>query len=194
MSYQASSNQPQRRGCGCCGTGCLLLLLLLLLLAVAGGALYLQVPQKLGLLQSPAERLLSKTPDREAAATILQDLRQAGLSTTGMELYVLPYLDGDGAMAYAVLDMSQGFTFPQSTTDPVVDFLKSLAQGEATQRYGVKRVAVELRTEEGGSPITVTASTRAIQDYANGRISRAALMEAIDGKMDLVSLVKEVYP
>ena len=192
MSSYASSNRPQRRRRrgGCCGTGCLLFFLLLLLLVAGGAALYLRLPQKLGLVKPATQRLLVSTPDREAAASILDDLAQAGLDTTGMELHVLPYQDGSGVVVYAVLDAAQGFAFPQSSSDPVVGLLASLAQGGAAKRYGVKRVAMEYKTEGGSSLLKLTASTQALQDYANGKSSRKELLQAIEGSADLAALAK----
>jgi len=183
-------SQPRRRRGGCCGTGCLLLFLLLLLIVGAGAALYLRLPQKLGLIKPATERLLASAPDREAATTMLNDLAQSGVNTKGMELYVLPYQDGSGVVAYALLDASQGFTFPESASDPVVGFLTQLAQGAAAKEYGVKRVAIEYRLVSDSSLLKFTVSTQALQDFAAGKISRQVLLQAIEGSADWAALAK----
>jgi hypothetical protein len=191
-----SSDRPQKsRGRrGCCGSGCLLLFLLLLLIVGAGAALYLRLPQKLGLIKPATETLLADTPDREAASTILNDLAQAGLNTQGMQLYVLPYQDGSGAVVYAVLDGGQGFAFPQSSSDPVVAFLTELALGGAAKSYGVKRVAIDYRLTSDASLLKLTVSTQAIQDYAQGKIDRQKLLDAIEGSVEWSALAKGGLP
>jgi len=194
MSSYATSDEPQasrRRGRGCCGTGCLLAFVLLLLIGAAGAALYFRVPQRIGLIKPAAERLLSSTPDREAAAAIVDELALAGLDTQGMEIYVVPYQDGRGAVAYVVLDASQGFSFPQGSSDPLLGFLLGLAQGGASQRYGLRRVAVEYKSFSGASLVTLTAPTQAIQDYADGKITRQALLKAIEGNANWGALLTE---
>jgi hypothetical protein len=190
MSNQAPDRPQKSRRRGCCGSGCLLLLLLLLLIVAAGAALYLRLPQKLGLVKPATETLLADTPDREAASTILSDLAAAGLNTQGMQLYVLPYQDGSGAVAYAVLDATQGFAFPQSTTDPVVAFMAQLAQGAAAKEYGIKRVAIDYRLASDSSLLKFTVSTQALQDFAQGKITREQLLQAIEGSADWAALAK----
>jgi hypothetical protein len=194
MSRRSSDGLQPRRRRGCCGTGCLLLLLLLLLIVAAGAALYLRLPQKLGLIKPATERLLSGTPDREAAATILNDLAQAGLNTKGMQLYVVPYQGGSGVVAYAVLDGGQGFTFPESPSDPVIAFLTQLALGDAAKNYGVKRVAIDYRLGTDSSLLKLTVSTQAIEDYARGKIDRQKLLQAIEGSVDWAAMAKGGLP
>ena len=193
MGFTSERDRPRRRR-GCCGTGCLLLLLLLLLLVGGGVAFYFKLPQKLGLWRTPAQALLAPQPDREAASTILSDLAQGGLNTRGMELYVLPYKDGSGSMAYAVLDASKGFVFPNTVGDPVVQYLVLLARGQTAQSYGLKRVAIEYRDETGQSLVTMTAATKTLEAYVQGSITRQQLLQAIDGTADLAALAAEVMP
>lgn len=195
-NYSTSSSisaRPRRRR-GCCGCGCGPLLLLFLLLIAVVAVVYFDLPERLGLVESATERLLAPQPDREAAATLLQELAKAGVSTRGTELYVLPYKDGSGAVAYAVLDTSQGFTFPQSTGDPVVQYMLLLARGQAAQGYGLKRVAIEYRDDTGKSLVTMTAATKSLEAYLNGTITRQQLLQAIDGTADLAALAAEVMP
>lgn len=186
---QSSSDRRRSRGRrgGCCG--CLVPLLLILLLVVAlGAALYFKVPQKLGLIQPAAERLLSKTLDRGAAAALLDDLAANGVNTAGIELWVVPYQDGSGSIAYAVLDAGEGFAFPQSPSDPVIGFMTRLASGPLARQYGVKRVAIEYRMGEETSLLKLTASTQTLQDFTQGKITRAQLMKGIEGEANLATL------
>lgn len=194
MGLNSDDDRPRRRRGGCCGTGCLLLFLLLLLLVGGGAAFYYGLPQKLGLWRTPAQKLLAPQPDREAASTILRDLAQSGVNTRGMELYVLPYRDGSGAMAYAVLDGSKGFAFPSTIGDPLVQVMVALARGQAAQTYGLKRVAIEYRDQTGQSLVTMTAATKSLEAYIQGTITRQQLLQAIDGTADLKALAGEVMP
>lgn len=191
MGRARATDRPRRRR-GCCGTGCTLVLILLLLLVGGGAALYFQVPQKLGLIKPAAERLLAPDPDREAAATLLAELQAGGLNTTGMELYVMPYRDGSGSVAYAVLDGSAGFHLPTSSSDPVLEMFKRLASGEAAQRYGLERVAIEYRGSDGEKVMTMTATTAAIQAFANGKLTRQEMLKAIDGNVNPAAIAAEV--
>ena len=187
MALSSDRRQSRGRRGGCCGCMSTLLLLLLLVVA-AGAALYFKVPQKLGLIQSATAAQLSKTPDRGAAAALLQDLAAHGVDTAGMDLWVLPYLDGSGVAAYAVLDGAEGFSFPQSASDPVIGFMTELASGALAQEYGVKRVAIEYRMGEEAALIKLTASTQNLQGFALGKITRKQLLKAVEGEANLAAL------
>ena len=92
-AIQSRKNKGGRRGC--CFWGCIASVVLLVLAAVlilVGLWLWTDVPERLGLKESPAERLLSGPPDRQAAAEIKDELQDAGIDTTGLSLFVLPIL------------------------------------------------------------------------------------------------------
>jgi hypothetical protein len=187
-----------RKKQGCWRCGCLVIgipLLILLLLAGYAAAVYFKVPERLGLKQPPAEHLLSSTPDRVAAAEIMDELQAAGVRTEGLSLYVLPVEGRDYNLVVAVLDESQGFKFEGlGGEDVMVEFFKSLALGDASQKHNVGRVAIHYVNNEGVTKVSMTAPTQAIRDYAAGRITRAALLQAIEGKVDLKSMYGEVLP
>jgi hypothetical protein len=173
----------RRRGCGCFGTGCLVVLVVLLLVAALGGALALRVPAQLGIWPS-GERLLAGTPDRPAAAAILAELKADGIDTTGLSLYVMPVEGQDGTLAYAVLDTSAGFTFPEATTsgrNPIPDMIVRLAEGRAATDAGVAAVAVEYRDPTGTPAGVLVARRAAIADFAAGRIDEAGVSQALHG-------------
>jgi hypothetical protein len=190
MSSDSATPATKRRGC--CGTGCLILILLLLLVAALGAALYFQVPQKLGLIKSPAERLLSDSPDRETASALMEELAAAGFDLDGVEAYVLPLRDGTGSLAYVVLDASEGFAFPTNLDDPITDSLEQLAMGNVATEFDIHRVGMEYKSITGESLLTLTASTQTISDYANGRLSREEFLKGIDGEVNWVAFYTEV--
>ena len=190
--------QPPRRRWGCCSLrcGCLTISAFLGVLAIlvgVGAALYFRVPERLGLRESAADRLLSGAPDREAAAAILTDLEEAGVNTQGVELWVLPISGKGGILAYAILDSSQGFTFEDvSSDDPVTDYLIQLAAGDAAEEYGIERVAFDYLGESGDSLLVITASTEAISGFTAGTIDRSQFLKEVEAKADLPALVQEV--
>ena len=186
----------KKRGCWRCG--CLVIEIpLLILLLVAGYAafVYFKVPERLGLKKPPAEHLLSGTPDRVAAQEIKDGLQAAGIGTDGLDLYVIPVEGKDYNLAVAVLNQADGFKFTGlGGQDVVVEFLKSLTVGETAQKHNIGRVAIHYVNNEGVTKVSMTAPTQALRDYAAGKITRAALLEEIEGKVDLQSMYGEVMP
>ncbi|MEI8334333.1 MAG: hypothetical protein WCH74_10845 [Chloroflexota bacterium] len=201
MSTPASAYPPpvdvghparHRRGCGCggCfGTGCLIILLILVLAAGIGGALVFRVPAKLGIWPS-GETLLVDAPDRAGAAAITDELRAAGMDTTGLTLYVLPVAGQPGTLAYAIVDISAGFTFPEVAVEgrnPIPDLITRIAEGPAATEAGVAAVALEYRDLTGGTVGTLVADKQSIADFAAGRIDEAAFSKALHGTFNPLS-------
>jgi len=165
----------------------------LAILVGVGAAFYFRVPERLGLRESAADRLLSGAPDREAAAAILTELEEAGVNTQGVELWVLPVEGEKGSLAYAILDSSQGFTFEGlSGDDPISDYLTQLASGGMAGEYGIERVALDYRGDSGDSLLVITASTEAISGFAAGTISRQEFLKEVEANANLPALVQEV--
>ena len=48
------------------------------------GVAFFNLPQRIGLTESPAEKLLSATLNRKAATAMMADLQTAGVNTQGM--------------------------------------------------------------------------------------------------------------
>ncbi len=182
---------PSRPRFGCCGTGCLAVLSVLVVLVILGAALYFRVPQQLGLLPSP-QRLLSEAPNREAAAALKEELAEAGIDTRGMDIYVLPFRDKPGSIAYAVLDASNGFQFKPESRDPVVDYFKQMANSAAADTYGIQRIAIEYRSTTGTTLLNLTASRDTIAGYSNGTLSREQFLKGIDGQANWSAFFQEV--
>lgn len=151
------------------------------------------IPERLGLRQSPAERLLSGEPDRQAAQQIMNELGESGMDTQGMSLYVLPVEGQPYSVAYAVLDASQGFHFDRTAGgDSVVALLIRMASTDATGAYGIGRVAIDYRNSEGAQILTLTAPAQTIRDFAEGRITREAFLQALEGNFDAQELYGEL--
>jgi hypothetical protein len=170
--------------------------LLVILLVAVGLVIVLRtnVPERLGLRQPPAERLLSGEPDRQAAQQIMDELKASGLDTQGMWLYALPVEGQSYNVAYAVLDASAGFSFERTADgDGVLALLKRLAAADATGSHGIGRVAIDYRNSEGVRILTITAPTQTIRDFAEGRITREAFLQALEGDFDAEELYGELF-
>jgi hypothetical protein len=178
---------PRKKGRGCFATGCLVVLAVLLLGGAAVAAFYLRIPQQLGLVPS-ADRLLAGTPDRAAAAAILDEMTQAGIDTTGLSLYVLPVEGQSGTLEYVVLDTSAGFSFPSATAgdaeNPFYRMLMRLAASPTIDDAQVEQIAMEYRDESSQRLATFTARTSVIRDFAAGRIDEQAFSDQLAGSVD----------
>jgi hypothetical protein len=168
-----------------------IILLIIVLIIAAGAILYFRVPQKIGLIKSPADRLFTVTPDSEKADAVMEDLKEAGLNTQGVEVYVMPVSGTDDNVAMIVLDVSKGFDFSNySSADPVKDFLTVLAQ---EQPEGINRAAVAYYDEEGKQLVAATLPTDAIVAYTEGKITDRQLMEKMNvGTEDVTGLIGEI--
>ena len=168
-----------------------IILAIIVLIIAAGALLYFRVPQKIGLMKSPADRLFTVTPDREKAAAVMNELELAGLNTKGVEVYVLPVSGTDHNVAMIVLDVSKGFDFNNySGADPIKDFLKVLSR---VQQEGINRGAVAYYDEEGRQLVTATVPTDAAAAYSQGKLTDRQLMEKVNiGTDDLTGLVGEI--
>ena len=170
-----------------------IILLIFVLIILAAVLQYFRIPQKIGLIKSPADNLFTMTPDSEKAAVLMQNLTSAGLNTEGVEIYVLPVAGTDHNVAMIVLDASKGFSFNSySSADPVKDFLTVISQA---QQEGINRVAVTYYDEEGRQLVAATVPTDAVIAYSQGNLTDSQLMEKVDvGTDDLwafIGLIRE---
>lgn len=179
----AGARKPKKKR-GCFVQGCLTLIGLLAVLVLVVAALLFRVPQQLGLAPSGA-RLLGGTPDRAGAASILAQVRKAGVDTTGLSLYVLPVKGQGGTLAYAVLDASAGFTFPTGVAaNPLPGLFETLVNGPAVDEANVREVAIEYRGPDGHRLGVLTASTDVIRQFIAGTIDEKTFSARLHGDVD----------
>ena len=178
---------------GCC-LGTMLVLVLLATAAVWTSPL----PEQWGLRKSAAEKAFGANPepDRGAALELQAELADAGIDTTGMYSYVLPYQDtSQGAALYVVLDASAGFRFPDSgDQDPVLATMARLAGSPALAEAGVTRIAIDYRDVSGTPVLAMTAPIASIQAFSRGEITREAFFQSIEAQVDLGSMTGEFMP
>lgn len=177
---------------GCFASGCLMIFGALLIVTVVVGGLLLRVPQQLGILPS-GEKLLQGTPDRAAAAAILDQVAAAGVDTTGLSLYVFPVEGQDGTLAYAVLDTSAGFHFSTGTdANPLPDLFGKLASGSTVDEANIEQVAIAYRDESGRTLGVLTAPTGVIRQFVAGEIDEEAFSKQLHGDVDLGAVLDAV--
>jgi hypothetical protein len=180
------SEEPKKRhrlrGC-CLGT------LIVLLLICGAGVFVSPLPQRWGLRRSPAEKAFVPEPDRGPAVALTAELQEAGVDTTGLYLYVLPYEEQEGGVLYAVLDGASGFGFARSgDSEPLLDYMTMLAESEAAQRAGVQRIAVDYRDRDGQQVAVLTASSESVLAFGRGEMPLETFMQELEGKVDVVSI------
>lgn len=174
---------------GGCLKGCLIFFVFLLLLVGGIAAVAYRLPQRLGLVKSPAEKLYSGTPFRAEAAAIKEELRVAGVATDGIDIQVFPVTGTDQVVALATLDASQGFHFSASDDgEPVSDTFIRMINSQAAKDLGVSRVAVAYKDAKGRPLMAVTASTEAINDFAEKRITKEQFYQRMNGRLDIPNL------
>lgn len=168
-----------------------IILAIIVLIIAAGALLYFRVPQKIGLIKSPADKLFTITSDREKASAVMEDLKEAGLNTRGVEVYVLPVAGTDHNVAMVVLDASKGFDFNSyGGTDPVKDFLTVVS---SARQAGINRAAVAYYDEEGKQLATATVPADAVAAYSQGKLTDRQLMEKVDvGTDDLWAFIGQI--
>jgi hypothetical protein len=187
---EVKTKPPKKKGGFSLGK---IILLVFVLVILAGAALYFRIPQKIGLIKSPADQLFTMTPDSEKAAVVMENLTAAGLKTNGVEVYVLPVAGTDHNVTMVVLDASKGFDISNyGGTDPVKDFLTVVSKA---QQEGINRAAVTYYDEQGRQLVAATVPTDAVLAYSQGKLTDSQLMEKVDvGTDDLwafIGLIRE---
>jgi hypothetical protein len=193
QDQKAPVEKPKKRK-GCFLWGCLTVVGIIVVVALGLSITVFKVPQKIGLVKPATERLLSQTPDRQTALSLKTDFQKAGISTKGVDLYVIPEKNTDNkSVLLAVLDSSKGFYFSTNgTQDAISDYLVKLAKTSST--YGIERVAFQYLDSDGQPVVAVTASTNVILKYSSGQMSKTDFMKAIDAKLDISEIAKPSFP
>jgi hypothetical protein len=166
---------------------------IIVIIALVLSIVVFKVPMKIGLVKPAAERLLSQTPDRETALKVMADFKQAGLNTTGVDVYVIPEKKSDKSVLLTVLDTSKGFSFNNyGTKDAISDYLVKIAGSVSSDN--INRVAFQYLDSEGKSLATITAPTDIILKYSQGKITRTEFLKSIDALVDLSQLATSGLP
>jgi hypothetical protein len=89
------------------------------------------------------------------------------------------------------LDASKGFNFKSGSRDPMVDYLNQFANSPAVKKYDLQRIAIEYKSPSGTSLLSMTAPVSAINNYAQGKITREQFLKQIDGQANWVEFYRE---
>jgi hypothetical protein len=178
--------------------GCCLGTLLVIVVLVAAAVWISPLPEQWGVRKSATEKAFGADPepDRGAALALADEMEAAGINTTGLSVYVLPYQDASrGAALYAVLDGSQGFRFPEAgDQDPVLAYLAGLANSPALSAAGVNRIAIDYRDSSGAQVVAMTAPVASIQMFSRGEITREVFLQSVEAQVNLGSMTGEFMP
>jgi hypothetical protein len=164
--------------------------LAVVLIIIIAAAVFFNLPQRIGLAKSPAEKLLEQRLDETAASQIMTGMRQAGIDTQGLEVYVIPYKDSDESLAVAVLDASKGFDIRDFAREDITEYLTTMAELDENGDYNIRRVAVDYKGETGESLLTMTAPTDTVTDYSEGKIDREEFLDELEGQVNFVEVAK----
>jgi hypothetical protein len=168
--------------------GCLIALLVIVVIIGIAAIIVFRVPEKIGLVKSPAEKMYAQANDTEKAALMVAGLQKYGINIQGVEVYVMPVKDTDHNTAFIILDSSKGFNFNNSGIhDPIAALVSIAAQA---QQQGINRAAVVYYDGQGKALVTVTATTADILAYSQGKITKEQLMKKVDiGANDLMGVL-----
>ena len=170
--------------------GCLISFLVIVVIIAIAAIIIFDVPEKIGLVKSPAEKLYTQPNDTEKTALVIESLQNTGMNMQGVEVYVMPVTGTDHNTALIVLDASKGFNFNDSgITDPIDDFIAVAAEA---RQQGINRAAVIYYDEQGKALLTVTLPTDDVVAYSQGKLTDEQLMEQVDiGANDVMGLINE---
>jgi len=182
--------QSQRRGCR--GRGCGLLLLVLLLVALVWAAVVpFRLLQRIGLQQSPAQRLLAGTPDRQAAQVLKERLLVSDLPAGAVQVHVLELGNTGERVAFTVLDASKGFDL-LGDAQGSDNALSSIA--ELTDGLDIDRIAIHYVGEDGQPLVTLTHRVDDILALEQGRMDETEFLKGMGVNFDLLKVLGEVRP
>ena len=174
--------------------GCLISFGVFLLLIGIAAVVLFDLPMRLGLISSPAERMFTGKADRQAEAVLAKDFEEARQPTQGISFVVLPYWGRGYSLAYVVLDASKGYHYVDTGfEDPIFAAFQIVARSKAVQQAQIYRVAVEFREADGVTLSVLTAPVFAIQQYAAKTIDKKQFIAKMDGHANLIRMYKDQY-
>jgi len=195
---------PKKKPKGCCIAlviaGALIFgMIACLVLVIVARAPILQA---LGLWNPPAKVVYQSAPDLVSSQKLNQVMLDLGIP--GVRIYVMPIKNSPDQGLFVILDASQGYTglSPLEGADQVfVDLLKRLSDLNASDAMHIAHLTADYRDELGESFLAFTVDMSAVDDYANGRISKEAFFQAANinlvdtlRNLGLDQLLEEVMP
>lgn len=184
--------EPRKRsGCRACLLGCLgaLALFALTVLVVVGW--FLNWPAQWGLVDTPAEKMFSASPDPYAGEALTAELGSQGVTMTGITVYVMPSQESTGQIAYFLIEDTEGAEWKDETyKSPAEGLLMYAAASQAAVDFDIVRIAVDHRDADGLQIATLTAPVDALRAYGNSEISQEELFDQMNGYMDMAGYLE----
>jgi hypothetical protein len=172
---------PQRRGGR---RGCLIALLVVAIVILLPIALFLRIPQQLGIFRAHPEEIFNQTPDPLAGAALTNALSQGGAPTDGLRLYVFNMPGSKAHIVYATAALAENFSFRDTgQRDPILDLLGQIATATAADP-SVEGIALKVRDFQGKPMLIVTADAADARAYAAGQIDEATFLDRMTGWVD----------
>ena len=168
-----------------------------MVIVIIVGFVFFNLPQRIGLAKTPTEKLISATPDREAAFVIMDDLKAAGTDTRGMEVYIFPVKGteenpSDDNVAVIVLDAVEGFDFRNFNEQDLMNYMEKLSSVGQSSGYNIERVVISYGDESGEALLTLTAPTKTILNLSNGSITREQFLQEMEGQVNFAEVAKKI--
>ncbi len=187
---EPTSEQSGRSGCRGCLKGCLVTLLAFTVVILLAAGWFFDIPVRWGLVASPAERLFEPGVNPYASEALEEELAAQGLNMQGVSAYVVASEDPPGQVAYILVDDQEGTEWSHDVyRSPAEGLLILSATTQAADTYGIVRVAVDHRDENGTQAAVVTAPVPALREYAAGTITQQELFDQMDGYADLAGMM-----
>jgi hypothetical protein len=165
--------------------GCLIALLIVAILILTPIALFLRLPQQLGIWRANPQAIFGQTPDPLVGEAVTAALSNAGSPTAGLRVYVFRDPASTGRILYATAALAENFSFRDTGgRDPILDLLGQMATAGVAADPRVVGVAVKVRDFEGNPMMIVTADAPDAVAYANGRMDEATFLDRVSGWVD----------
>ena len=168
-----------------------------MVIVIIVGFVSFNLPQRIGLVKTPTEKLLSVTPDREAATAIMADLQITGTDIKGFEVYIFSIIGteenpSDDNVALVIIDTGQGFDFRNFSEQDLMNYMEKLSSVGESGDYNIERVVVAYRDENGESLLTLTAPTETILKFSSGSITREQFLKEMEGQVNFGEVAKKI--
>lgn len=191
----SSAEEPRKKhGCRGCLIGCGATVGVLLLAGLLLTGWFLDWPTRWGLVESPSEKLFAGSSNPWAAEAIVRDLAKKDIVLKGVSVYVFPGEDGT-SFAYLLLSDAEGFKWRWADggyRSAVEGLLVRTAQTKAVKEYGIDRVVVEHRDEDGVQAAVMTAEVKPLVDYGAGKMTQKQLFKHLSGSADFTGFIGQM--
>jgi len=158
------------------GRGCLTCFIILIISFLClAGAIFLgpRIASWLGIIGMDAKEAYEAAPDLAASESLTNTFSELGIP--GVKVYVIPIKGEPTQGAFIILDISAGYQGmdPLNTEDDMLlIILQDITRRNRSEKLHLAHVTVEYRDEAGEPATAFTVDHEAVEQYADGLISR----------------------